>query len=218
MFIGRPYCRFLCPYGVVLRLLARGSWKKVKIAPDKCINCRLCERSCPFGAIQIPTHTPRVLPVLEGKGTLVAMLIAAPLIVGVLAWVGYASGDTLSLLHREVQLAREVAAWDANPDAPYSDAVRSFIDSGKPPGELYAEVERLRGRFAVGALLVGVWMGVVVGAKLIAHSVRRRRDEYTADPGACLSCGRCFDDCPVELKRKGLITELPVVQELEAVR
>jgi polyferredoxin len=51
-FIGRPYCRFLCPYGVLLGWLSRLSWSGVTITPDECVVCRLCEDACPFGAIE----------------------------------------------------------------------------------------------------------------------------------------------------------------------
>lgn len=54
-FIGRPYCRFLCPYGALLGVFSRFSWKRAGITPDKCITCNLCETSCPFGAIRSPT-------------------------------------------------------------------------------------------------------------------------------------------------------------------
>ena len=54
-FIGRPYCRFLCPYGALLGLLSRVSWKKVSVTPDQCVRCRLCEDACPFDAIRKPT-------------------------------------------------------------------------------------------------------------------------------------------------------------------
>jgi len=52
MFIGRPYCRWLCPYGGLLAILSRVSWKKVEISPDKETDCGLCAEACPFGAIQ----------------------------------------------------------------------------------------------------------------------------------------------------------------------
>ncbi len=54
-FIGRPYCRFLCPYGVLLGLFSRAAWRKVSTTPDECIVCSLCENACPFGAITKPT-------------------------------------------------------------------------------------------------------------------------------------------------------------------
>ena len=53
--VGRPYCRFLCPYGALLGMCARVARWRVGITPDDCINCRLCEKACPFGAIRTPT-------------------------------------------------------------------------------------------------------------------------------------------------------------------
>ncbi len=55
VFVGRPYCRFMCPYGALLGVFSRFAWKRTSITPDKCIACNLCETSCPFAAIRAPT-------------------------------------------------------------------------------------------------------------------------------------------------------------------
>ena len=52
IFIGRPYCRWLCPYGAILSLLSRVSWKNLSITPDKELNCGMCNDACPYGSIQ----------------------------------------------------------------------------------------------------------------------------------------------------------------------
>ena len=54
--VARPYCRFLCPYGVLLNWMSRLSKKHLTITPSECINCRLCEASCPFDAINKPSE------------------------------------------------------------------------------------------------------------------------------------------------------------------
>ena len=52
LFVGRAYCRYLCPYGALLAIFARFSWKGVSITPDRELDCGLCVESCPLGAIE----------------------------------------------------------------------------------------------------------------------------------------------------------------------
>jgi len=52
MFIGRPYCRYLCPYGGLLAWCSRLARRGVSITPDKELDCGLCTGACPYGAIE----------------------------------------------------------------------------------------------------------------------------------------------------------------------
>jgi polyferredoxin len=52
VFVGRPYCRYLCPYGALLAITSRFAWKGVTITPDKELDCGLCSEACPLGAIE----------------------------------------------------------------------------------------------------------------------------------------------------------------------
>jgi polyferredoxin len=52
MFVGRPYCRYLCPYGALLSAFSRYAWKSVSITPHRELDCGLCKKACPYGAIE----------------------------------------------------------------------------------------------------------------------------------------------------------------------
>jgi Fe-S-cluster-containing hydrogenase component 2 len=60
--IGRPYCRFLCPYGALLNLFSRVARRRVSITPDDCVICGLCENACPFDAIHEATEEEGTKP------------------------------------------------------------------------------------------------------------------------------------------------------------
>jgi len=54
IFTGRPFCRFICPYGAILGLFSRISYWKVKITKKECVKCQLCHNACPVDAILPP--------------------------------------------------------------------------------------------------------------------------------------------------------------------
>lgn len=50
--ISRPFCRYICPYGILLALVSRAALVfKMKKLITWCKNCTVCEKSCPTGAI-----------------------------------------------------------------------------------------------------------------------------------------------------------------------
>lgn len=192
-FIGRPYCRFLCPYSIPLRLLAPFSSRKVSIAPQHCIDCRLCETSCPFGAIRLPSprQNRRADSAGDRRRAAIALLAAGALIV-LFAVAGYLASGAMSRTDVTVRLASAVAGDQT------SDATRAFHASGQPNQQLYAAAAAIQRRFAIGTPIFGVWMGLVIGGTILRRVLPQRRAGYTADPGTCLACARCFASCPAE--------------------
>lgn len=201
LFIARPYCRWLCPYGAMLRLLSRASKWHVTITPDECIHCTLCEDSCPLGAISKPTtDLPRPDRLIDRR-RLALLLILVPLLLAGGGCFGWYLGEPFSRVHFTVQQAQRVRLEETGRITGTDDISDAFYKTQRPREELYAEADAIRGRFDIGGTLLGVWVGLVVAVKLIHLSVYRTRTDYEPDRATCLSCGRCFKYCPVERKR-----------------
>lgn len=198
VFVGRPYCRFLCPYGVLLGLASRLSRWRVKITPGECVQCRLCEKSCPLGAIEAPAAL-RDAPARRAAGRRILALFAlAPVLVAVSAFLVSRAGRPLSLAHPTVWLAARVAAERGLPDAAASDETVAFRRSGKSEASLDEEARRRQEAFVRGGYWLGAWIGLVLAVALIGASTLPVRRDYEADRGRCLACARCFPYCPVE--------------------
>lgn len=49
LFIERPFCRYLCPFGAILGLLGMVSLFRPRRAAHTCIGCTRCDHACPMG-------------------------------------------------------------------------------------------------------------------------------------------------------------------------
>jgi len=51
LFVYRPWCQFLCPFGLLGWIVEQGSLMRPRINPQACKECKLCVRACPTHAM-----------------------------------------------------------------------------------------------------------------------------------------------------------------------
>jgi NosR/NirI family transcriptional regulator, nitrous oxide reductase regulator len=200
IFVNRPYCRYLCPYGVLQGIFSRFAVKHLTISPAECRNCRLCEPACPYGAIlpsdpsdkdqQQQTETKK-------KRGYIALIPALAIACAVLL---YNLSPYLAVVNKNVSLAREIRLEKEKGIKAISKDAVAYMESGKSEEELYKEESFIVGRFQKGTPWVGLFLGLSLGLGLYSSMVRKIRTEYKPDQAKCFSCGKCFKYCPVKVK------------------
>ncbi|WP_319590951.1 4Fe-4S binding protein [uncultured Draconibacterium sp.] len=198
MFVARPYCRFLCPYGVLLSWMSRFSSRHLTITPSKCIQCKLCANSCPFDAIDFPTNEKEVVKSGLGPKRFITYALVIPLWIALGVFVGAKSHTFLSKANQDVYLAELLIAHPELKNDPDNIDVQTFLASGKPMEQLVDEATVIREKFYIGSMIAGGFMGLVIGMTLLNTVVFRKRQDYEPHKGNCYSCARCVDYCPVE--------------------
>jgi NosR/NirI family nitrous oxide reductase transcriptional regulator len=198
MFVARPYCRFLCPYGVLLSWMSRFSKWHLTITPSKCIQCKLCTNSCPFDAIDFPSNEKEVVKSGLGPKRFITYAVIIPLWVAVGVFVGAKSSTFLSKANSDVYLAELMISQPELKNDPDNIDIQTFLAAGKSMETLVAEAEIIQDKFYIGSMMAGGFLGLVIGLTLLNTVVFRRRQDYEPHKGNCFSCARCIDFCPVE--------------------
>ncbi|MGQ9660868.1 MAG: 4Fe-4S binding protein [Kiritimatiellia bacterium] len=201
-FVGRPYCRFLCPYSVLLGWASRLAKWHVSITPDECVQCRLCESACPFDAIRPPGKGTGGEPRLVGIRRLVLLLLLLPVLTVSGGWLFSGLAVSLSRVHRIPRLAERIWLEETKQIEKLSLESEAFRVSGKAPQTLYAEATTVVHRFERLGWILGMLLGLSCSLKLVSLSVYRARRDYEPDQYACVSCARCFSFCPKEIQRR----------------
>lgn len=209
IFTGRPFCRFLCPYGALLSLFSSVSIWKIKITEKTCVNCQLCHNSCPVDAVLPPYQNKNAEARNAGVIRILKYAVGLPLLMVIGALLMRLSSDNLSYANKEVRLYELVQIQEAHPDYEMLPEVEAFYAQGRTVEELQQSNDAVQADFRLYGTIVGALIGLVIGLKLINLSVRRTRKEYEIDHKNCVSCGKCFSYCP---QNKGVIIQRKKVQ------
>jgi NosR/NirI family transcriptional regulator, nitrous oxide reductase regulator len=204
LFIGRPYCRFLCPFGVLLKLGAKVSRWHVRITPDFCTQCQLCENSCPFGAIRVPViHRPDARELARERRRFVALLALVPVLMLAFGWISALGSGIAARFHPDVELAELYLRQQTQPETlPAVDAL-AYARAERDPETLLDQAIHTRRKFNRGGWIFGAFAGLVLGVRLARFSIQSRQTDFEPDRGACVACARCFNSCPQERVRLG---------------
>lgn len=200
VFTGRPFCRFLCPYGALLSVFSRVSVFKIRITPKKCITCDLCHDSCPVDAIKAPYGNKTGETPVKGVKRIVGYMVVLPILMIAGAFIMRWSSPDLAKANSEVRLYEMVKSYEASLDGEMEPEVEAFYSQGRNLGELEASKDSVLASFRLYSTLAGILIGLVIGLKLLEMSLKRGRKEYEIDYAHCVGCAKCFDYCPQNKK------------------
>ncbi|MBP5425550.1 MAG: 4Fe-4S binding protein [Prevotella sp.] len=200
IFVGRPFCRFLCPYGAILGVVSSVATKRVEVTKKQCINCTLCHNACPVDAIREPYANKGGERRMKGVRRVLLYLVMLPLLTFGGGWLLSSQSDTLSIAHRDVYLYTLLQNDLSSEEIPAE--VEAFHEMGRSMEDLEASVVSVRENYYRWAWFAGALIGFVLGCKLIRLSVKRTRKTYEIEPSACVACGKCFDYCPQNIAVK----------------
>ena len=198
MFVARPYCRFICPYGVLLSWVSRISVKHLTITPTDCIQCKLCEDACPVDAIVKPTEN--VKPEPKGAKRLIFIFVLIPVFMLFFGFITSRFYEPLSMVHPQVRLAEEIALEQKSNSKSVSFEAYTFNSSGMNSVELFKLANEIRSTFYTGSWIAGLFLGLIFGLALLQSSRFKSNTIYAPEKGSCVGCARCFRHCPVERK------------------
>ncbi len=198
MFVSRPYCRFFCPYGVLLNWMSRFSKWHLSITPSDCIKCKLCTSSCPFDAIDHPTEESGPPPGRTYYRRFIIYSLLIPVWVLVGGFIASKSYTYLSRAHQDVYLSELLIHHPELVNDPDNLDIQAFLSSGKTLDTLVEDAQIVQQKFRTGGWFMGGFIGLVIGITLLNQVVFRKRKDYQPNRGDCFSCGRCMDYCPVK--------------------
>jgi NosR/NirI family nitrous oxide reductase transcriptional regulator len=203
VFIARPYCRFLCPYGALLGVASCGSWRHMTITPDECISCRLCESACPYDAIDpaVGIHPGQRSDGLRRLGVL---LLLGPILAAAGAWAGQTLAEPLMSQNPQIVTLRRVQLEQQQelPDRTEASLAYRETDASVEEADLTRELAKRESAIRTGGLWAGLFVGFVLAWRLAAVNIRRMRKDYVPHRTTCVSCMRCASSCPITHQRR----------------
>ena len=196
IFTGRPFCRFICPYGVLLGLFSRVSIWNIKLTKKTCINCELCHNACPVDAIQPPYENKVKESRVQGVKRILIYFALLPILILSGALIMRHISENLSRVNKDVRLYDMIMLHESNPQNILSADLEAFYTYGGTIEKIKQKYNDKQSEFKFCSTAAGALIGLFVGIALIGLSVKRTRKTYEIEHSNCVNCGRCFGYCP----------------------
>jgi hypothetical protein len=135
---------------------------------------------------------------IKGARRLGLLILLIPVLIVLGIGTGSLLREPLSRMHPTVRLAERIAGEELGRYRGTTVESAAFRASDTPNEKLFTGAVVLKDSFGRGGKWFGAFIGLVIGCKLIAVSILRKRTDYEPDRGTCYSCGRCFKYCPVK--------------------
>lgn len=197
LFIARPYCRFFCPYGILLGLGSFFSRQHLRITPADCIQCGLCASACPNDCINPPTQPNQQSDRNAAVKNLARWLLLMPVLMLLMGLAFSQLTDVLARFNPTVQLADQIYQQERGEPVQSSLTSQAFRQQQQSLYSLYQTANQKRSQFKIGLWIIGLLLGLIIAMKLIRLNQQIQRSGYEPDRFHCVSCGRCMEYCPV---------------------
>jgi NAD-dependent dihydropyrimidine dehydrogenase PreA subunit len=179
---ARPFCKYICPYGAILKVFSALSPKPADIPIDKdCINCDFCKDICPTNAI-IPPNTTNEKHNISVNRIKMCLAISPGIIALCLAF-GLYIGKTLIPKHPDIALYNKT------------------IQSQENFTELMNTAQLAHKKIEIAVTIFGLYLAAVIIIKLIYLCKIRKNTTYVIDKLNCVCCSKCYSICPKNQKK-----------------
>ena len=119
--------------------MSRFSWKHLTITPSECIDCRLCEVSCPFDYIDKPNTGLQRENRKTGVRRLAYLFLMMPVMIVLGGWIGHRMSVPMSRYNNTVYLRRAGTGRKVEPGFEETLQTRPIATMGISEAELMAE-------------------------------------------------------------------------------
>jgi NosR/NirI family transcriptional regulator, nitrous oxide reductase regulator len=194
IFIARPYCRYLCPYALILGFVSKISRRHINLAGDECSNCGICDVVCPVNSIEEPVEYENK----KMKSSIRLLIIITPVIIIISGISGYFSGNITSAFHPAVKLAREMAIEEKEGKGLYSIDSAEYRNSNGDLSRMFNDSVRIIKIYKIETSVLFILLAFVFLVFIYFSFKNKSRKVYSVNKFTCLSCMKCIEKCPKE--------------------